>query len=268
MGDVSVLRRSSSCAFPALTKAILMEILPPASEWIVSARGGVPCGQPAAASPHPPRGGSARRFSFPLTGVAFASVPRAARTGKTATGRGPAARGSLPRGYRTVADGCVFAFHSPFAVRLPGLAAPRGGSASRGTFRRSHESRVGGSGGAAHASRRGDRVRGTARRPRAGGDRAHPHRPGAHRQASARRRHHRDRQSADCRRHAAEGRRAVVTGKGYGTTNLLALDRAGNVLMDSAVQVESERGRDLVVVYRGTERESRSCAPQCERRIM
>jgi len=60
----------------------------------------------------------------------------------------------------------------------------------------------------------------------------------------------------------------VVTGKGYGTTNLLALDRAGNVLMDSAVQVESERGRDLVVVYRGTERESYSCAPQCERRIM
>ena len=51
----------------------------------------------------------------------------------------------------------------------------------------------------------------------------------------------------------------VVTGKGYGTTNLLALDRAGNVLMDSAVQVESERG---------TERESYSCAPQCERRIM
>jgi Flp pilus assembly secretin CpaC len=57
----------------------------------------------------------------------------------------------------------------------------------------------------------------------------------------------------------------VVTGKGYGVTNLIALDRAGKVLSDQLVQVKSPV--DNVVVYRGTARESYSCAPDCERRI-
>lgn len=57
----------------------------------------------------------------------------------------------------------------------------------------------------------------------------------------------------------------VLTGKGYGVTNLLALDRAGQVLAQKTIQVESPR--DAVVVYRGIERESYSCAPKCERRI-
>jgi Flp pilus assembly secretin CpaC len=56
----------------------------------------------------------------------------------------------------------------------------------------------------------------------------------------------------------------VVTGKGYGATNVLALDRAGNVLMEKTIEV---RGPDVVVVFRGVERESYSCAPTCERRI-
>lgn len=59
----------------------------------------------------------------------------------------------------------------------------------------------------------------------------------------------------------------VLTGKGYGRTNLLALDRDGSVTMDVAVQVEAPRSSDLVVVYRGTERESYSCAPGCSRRF-
>jgi hypothetical protein len=59
----------------------------------------------------------------------------------------------------------------------------------------------------------------------------------------------------------------VVTGKGYGSTNLLALDRAGRVVMDKNVMVLSPAGSDLVVVYKGIERESYSCAPDCERRI-
>jgi hypothetical protein len=59
----------------------------------------------------------------------------------------------------------------------------------------------------------------------------------------------------------------VVTGKGFGSTNLLALDRAGKVVMDSTVQVLGPAGRDIVVVYKGIERESYSCAPECERRI-
>ncbi len=59
----------------------------------------------------------------------------------------------------------------------------------------------------------------------------------------------------------------VITGKGYGTTNLLALDRNGSVVMDKTVQVLGAAGHDLVVVYKGTERESYSCAPECEPRI-
>lgn len=59
----------------------------------------------------------------------------------------------------------------------------------------------------------------------------------------------------------------VLTGKGYGATNLLALDRDGRVVLDKTVRVEGPAQGSLVVVYRGTDRESYSCAPQCEPRI-
>jgi Pilus formation protein N terminal region len=59
----------------------------------------------------------------------------------------------------------------------------------------------------------------------------------------------------------------VLTGKGFGATNMLALDRNGRVIMDKTVQVLGPSGSDLVVVYRGIERESYSCAPECQRRI-
>jgi hypothetical protein len=59
----------------------------------------------------------------------------------------------------------------------------------------------------------------------------------------------------------------VLTGKGFGSTNMLALDRAGKVLMDTNIQVVGSASRDLVVVYKGIERESYSCAPECERRL-
>lgn len=58
----------------------------------------------------------------------------------------------------------------------------------------------------------------------------------------------------------------IITGKGYGMTNLIALDRSGAVLMEKTVAVEGPRG-NIVVVYRGVERETYSCAPQCQRRI-
>ena len=61
------------------------------------------------------------------------------------------------------------------------------------------------------------------------------------------------------------GGMAVLTGKGYGVTNIVALDRAGAVLEQKTIQVQG--ARDSVVVYRGIERESYSCAPKCERRI-
>jgi Flp pilus assembly secretin CpaC len=58
----------------------------------------------------------------------------------------------------------------------------------------------------------------------------------------------------------------VVTGKGYGTTNVMALDRQGTVLVDRTIQVEGPSDK-LVTVYRGVERESYSCTPICQRRV-
>jgi hypothetical protein len=56
----------------------------------------------------------------------------------------------------------------------------------------------------------------------------------------------------------------VVTGKGYGRTNVIALDRRGAVLLEKAIQVQGPY--NVVVIYRGVDRESYSCAPKCERR--
>ena len=58
----------------------------------------------------------------------------------------------------------------------------------------------------------------------------------------------------------------VVTGKGYGATNFIAMDRNGEVLVDRQIQVEGPTDQ-LVTVYRGVERESYSCAPICQRRV-
>jgi hypothetical protein len=58
----------------------------------------------------------------------------------------------------------------------------------------------------------------------------------------------------------------VVTGKGYGATNVIAMDRTGAVLMDRIIQVSGPLDK-VVTVYRGVERESYSCAPICQRRI-
>jgi Flp pilus assembly secretin CpaC len=57
----------------------------------------------------------------------------------------------------------------------------------------------------------------------------------------------------------------VVTGKSYGKTNLIALDRAGATLLEKSIEVRAPRD-GIVVVYRGMERESYSCIPLCERR--
>jgi Flp pilus assembly secretin CpaC len=62
------------------------------------------------------------------------------------------------------------------------------------------------------------------------------------------------------------GNLMVVTGKGFGMTNIIALDRAGTALMEKSIEVRGPRA-NIVVVYRGMERESYSCTPFCERRI-
>lgn len=59
---------------------------------------------------------------------------------------------------------------------------------------------------------------------------------------------------------------AVVTGKGYGATNFIVLDKSGAVLMEKTVEVTVPAG-DTVVVYRGADRETYSCTPDCSRRL-
>ncbi len=54
----------------------------------------------------------------------------------------------------------------------------------------------------------------------------------------------------------------VLTGKGYGATNFIALDRKGNALLEKTIQVHG--AKDTVVVYKGVNRETYSCAPTCE----
>jgi Flp pilus assembly secretin CpaC len=58
----------------------------------------------------------------------------------------------------------------------------------------------------------------------------------------------------------------VVTGKGYGATNVIAMDRAGEILVDRIIQVEGPTDQ-VVTVYRGIDRESYSCMPICQRRV-
>jgi Flp pilus assembly secretin CpaC len=58
----------------------------------------------------------------------------------------------------------------------------------------------------------------------------------------------------------------VVTGKGYGATNFIAMDRNGQILVDRQIQVQGPSDQ-LVTVYRGIERESYSCLPICQRRV-
>jgi hypothetical protein len=59
---------------------------------------------------------------------------------------------------------------------------------------------------------------------------------------------------------------AVVTGKGYGATNFIALDRNGAVLMEKTVEVKGPSD-PTVVVYRGPTRQTYSCTPDCSPRI-
>jgi Flp pilus assembly secretin CpaC len=57
----------------------------------------------------------------------------------------------------------------------------------------------------------------------------------------------------------------VITGKSYGMTNIVALDRAGSILMEKTIEVQTPR--DVVVVYRGIERNTYACSPDCGPRL-
>lgn len=54
----------------------------------------------------------------------------------------------------------------------------------------------------------------------------------------------------------------VVTGKGFGETNIIFLDRAGQAVSEALVTVQA--APDFVTVQRGMERESYSCNPRCQ----
>jgi Pilus formation protein N terminal region len=58
----------------------------------------------------------------------------------------------------------------------------------------------------------------------------------------------------------------VVTGKGYGATNFIAMDRSGQIVMDEQIQVSGPTDQ-LVTVYRGVDRETYSCMPVCQKRV-
>jgi hypothetical protein len=55
----------------------------------------------------------------------------------------------------------------------------------------------------------------------------------------------------------------VITGKGFGSTNVIALDHTGTVLLERQVEVTAP---GMVVVFRGIERETYACTPRCERK--
>ena len=53
----------------------------------------------------------------------------------------------------------------------------------------------------------------------------------------------------------------VVTAKGYGQTNLVAVDASGNILDEKQIRVDP--ARTMLVVQRGAARSSYSCNPWC-----
>lgn len=57
----------------------------------------------------------------------------------------------------------------------------------------------------------------------------------------------------------------VITGKGYGMTNIVALDRSGAILMEKTIEVQGPQ--NVVVVYRGVDRDTYSCTPDCSRQL-
>lgn len=58
-------------------------------------------------------------------------------------------------------------------------------------------------------------------------------------------------------------RNILVVGKGYGTTNVVALDRSGRLILDRVVVV-SATDAGKVTVYKGTSASQYACAPRCE----
>jgi Flp pilus assembly secretin CpaC len=54
----------------------------------------------------------------------------------------------------------------------------------------------------------------------------------------------------------------ILTGKSFGTTNLIALDGTGAILNESTIQVQ-QANENLVIMQRGLDRQTYSCTPTC-----
>lgn len=61
-----------------------------------------------------------------------------------------------------------------------------------------------------------------------------------------------------------DGKTIVITGKSFGTTNLIALDRRGEIIIERQVWVQPP-SVSILTVQRGDEQETYSCSPQCRR---
>lgn len=60
----------------------------------------------------------------------------------------------------------------------------------------------------------------------------------------------------------------ILTGKSYGSTNLIVLDSAGNPVADTIVDVVQQKQSDLITIYMGAARNSMMCNPVCQPVIM
>jgi len=64
-----------------------------------------------------------------------------------------------------------------------------------------------------------------------------------------------------------DGRNIVVTGKSFGTTNLIALNRQGQVIAERTIQVGQPTSA-ILTIQRGDALETYACAPTCRRTPM
>ena len=53
----------------------------------------------------------------------------------------------------------------------------------------------------------------------------------------------------------------IITGRSFGTTNLIVLDAAGNAIAEENVTVQPDD--DVVTIYKRSSRETYSCTPDC-----
>ncbi|MGG7519164.1 pilus assembly protein N-terminal domain-containing protein [Allorhizobium undicola] len=61
----------------------------------------------------------------------------------------------------------------------------------------------------------------------------------------------------------ADSRTIVLTGRSFGTTNLILLDESGHAIVDERILVSIDEG-NTVRMYKQTSRTVLSCTPNCE----